>query len=117
MLFLGDAHDKVVFDSLRACGYSETNKLRLDLVKLSHHGSQYNTSSDFLELLDSPTYIVSTDGARHGLPNKRTVARVIKSTQGTVYFNYDHVVAPLLLNNEVEEYSFRLKVLDDEIRY
>lgn len=117
MLFLGDAHDKVVFDSLRACGYSETNKLRLDLVKLSHHGSQYNTSNDFLGLLDSPTYIVSTDGARHGLPNKRAVARVIKSTQGTVYFNYDHVIAPLLLNHEIEEYSSRLKVLDDEIRY
>lgn len=117
LLFLGDAHDKVVFDSLRACGYSETNKLRLDLVKLSHHGSQYNTSSDLLGLLDAPIYIVSTDGSRHGLPNKRTVARLIKSTQGNVYFNYDHVVAPLLLNHEIEEYSSRLKVLDDEIRY
>lgn len=117
MLFLGDAHDNVVCDSLRACGYSETNKIRLDLVKLSHHGSQYNTSSDFLNMLDSPAYIVSTDGTRHGLPNKRTVARVIKSTQATVYFNYDHVVSPLLLNCEVGEYSYRLKVLDDEIRY
>ncbi|MNC56119.1 hypothetical protein D3C75_1056930 [compost metagenome] len=106
-----------MFDSLRACGYSETNKLRLDLVKLSHHGSQYNTSSDLLGLLDAPIYIVSTDGSRHGLPNKRTVARLIKSTQGNVYFNYDHVVAPLLLNHEIEEYASRLKVLDDEIRY
>lgn len=117
MLFLGDAHDGVVSDSLRACGYSETNKLRLNLVKLSHHGSQYNTSSDFLGLLDSPIYIVSTDGSRHGLPNKRTIARIIKSTQGKVCFNYDHVVGPLLLTHEVEEYSSRLEVLDDEIRY
>lgn len=86
-------------------------------MKLSHHGSEYNTSSDLLGLLDSPIYIVSTDGSRHGLPNKRTIARIIKSTQGEVYFNYDQVIAPLLLNHEVEEYSSRLKVLDDEIRY
>lgn len=117
MLFLGDAHDGVVSDSLRSCDYSEKNKLSLDLVKLSHHGSEYNTSSDLLGLLDSPIYIVSTDGSRHGLPNKRTIARIIKSTQGEVYFNYDQVIAPLLLNHEVEEYSSRLKVLDDEIRY
>ncbi|WP_455824828.1 ComEC/Rec2 family competence protein [Pseudomonas graminis] len=117
MLFLGDAHDGVVYESLRACDHSKTNKLQLDLVKLSHHGSQYNTSSDLLEVLDSPIYIVSTDGSRHGLPNKRTIARIIKSTQGKVCFNYGHVVAPLLLAHEVEEYSSRLKVLDDEIRF
>ena len=117
MLFLGDAHEGVVCDSLRADEYSETNKLQLDLVKLSHHGSQYNTSIDLLGLLDSPIYIVSTDGSRHGLPNKRTIARIIKSTQGKVYFNYDHVVAPLLLAHEIEVYSSRLEVLDDEIRY
>ncbi|WP_409322261.1 ComEC/Rec2 family competence protein [Pseudomonas putida] len=117
MLFLGDAHDGVVCESLRASGYSETNKIQLDLVKLSHHGSQYNTSSDLLGLLYSPIYIVSTDGSRHGLPNKRTVARIIKSTQGKVYFNYHHVVAPLLLAHEIEEYSSRLEVLEDEIRY
>lgn len=117
MLFLGDAHDDIVCESLRAFNYSETNKLELNLVKLSHHGSQYNTSNDFLGLLDSPIYIVSTDGSKHGLPNKRTIARIIKSTQGNIYFNYDHVVAPLLLAHEIEEYSSRLEVLDDEIRF
>lgn len=117
MLFLGDAHADVVSKNLRACGYSETKKLKLDLVKLSHHGSQYNTSSELLQLLDSPIYIVSTDGARHGLPNKRAIARLIKSTQGKVLFNYDHVIAPLLLDHEVKEYSSRLEVLDDDIEY
>lgn len=60
---------------------------------------------------------MSTDGSKHGLPNKRTIARIIKSTQGNIYFNYDHVVAPLLLVHEIEEYSSRLEVLDDEIRF
>jgi len=117
MLFLGDAHDDVVSMSLRELGYSKTNKLKLDLVKLSHHGSQYNTSSELLQLVDAPIYIVSTDGSRHGLPNKRTIARVIKSTQGKLLFNYGHVIAPLLLDAEVEDYSSRLEVLDYDIKY
>ncbi|MDH0096547.1 MBL fold metallo-hydrolase [Pseudomonas sp. GD04158] len=117
MLFLGDAHDDVVSKSLRELGCSETNKLKLDLVKLSHHGSQYNTSSELLQMLDAPIYIVSTDGSKHGLPNKRTIARIIKSTQGKVLFNYDHVIASLLLANEVKEYSSRLEALNDDIKY
>lgn len=117
MLFLGDAHEGIVSKNLRNFGYSETKKLKLDLVKLSHHGSQYNTSSELLRLLDSPIYIVSTDGSKHGLPNKRTIARIIKSTHGKMLFNYEHVIAPLLLAHEIEVYSSRLEVLGDDIKY
>lgn len=116
MLFLGDAHDDVVSMNLRNLGYSSDNKLSLELVKLSHHGSQYNTSSDFLSMLDSPLYIVSTDGSRHGLPNKRTIARIIKNTSGKVAFNYENVIKKLLLDDEVEDFSSRLGMLDHEIR-
>jgi len=116
MLFLGDAHDQVVVDNLRALGYSDTNKLKLDLVKISHHGSQYNTSNEFLSLLDSPRYVISTNGRKHGHPNKRTIARIIKATDGNIFFNYDHVIPPLLLADEAEFYSSRLEELDDGIR-
>lgn len=116
MLFLGDAHDQVVVESLRSLGYSDANKLKLDMVKISHHGSQYNTSSEFLSLLDSPRYVISTDGSKHGLPNKRTIARIIKETDGNILFNYGHVISRLLLSNETKKYSSRLNVLDDEIR-
>ncbi|ABZ75100.1 conserved hypothetical protein [Shewanella halifaxensis HAW-EB4] len=117
MLFLGDAHDQVVAENLRAFGYSDTNKLKLDLVKVSHHGSQNNTSNEFLSLLDSSRYVISTNGSKHGLPNKRTIARIMKSTSGNVLFNYRDVITPLLLAHEIESYSSRLEVLDDEIRF
>ncbi|EII3115735.1 MBL fold metallo-hydrolase [Vibrio parahaemolyticus] len=117
MLFLGDAHDQVVVENLKALGFSETNKLQLDLVKISHHGSQYNTSSEFLSLLHSSRYIISTNGKRHGLPNKRTIARIIKETDGQICFNYSNVMKPLLLDHEVENYASRLEVLDKEIRF
>lgn len=117
MLFLGDANDHVVTKNLRALGYNETNKLKLELVKISHHGSQYNTSSEFLSILDSPCYVISTNGSKHGLPNKRTIARILKETEGDIYFNYSNVISPLLLAHEAESYSSRLKVLSDEIKF
>ncbi|WP_426370277.1 ComEC/Rec2 family competence protein [Pseudocolwellia sp. HL-MZ7] len=116
MLFLGDAHDQIVVDNIKELGFSETNKLKLDLVKISHHGSQYNTSSEFLSLLQSPRYVISTNGSRHGLPNKRAIARIIKETDGQICFNYSDVIKPLLLDHEVKGYSSRLEVLDKEIQ-
>ncbi|MGE6433933.1 ComEC/Rec2 family competence protein [Shewanella baltica] len=117
MLFLGDAHDQVVVESLRDLGFNEQNKLDLNLVKVSHHGSQYNTSSEFLSLLRSSRYIISTNGSRHGLPNKRTIARIIKETNGQICFNYNNVMESLLLDSEREEYAFRLEALDEEVRF
>lgn len=116
MLFLGDAHDQGVKENLRALGYSNANRLKVDLVKISHHGSQHNTSNELLAMLDCPRYVISTDGSKHGLPNKRTIARIIRTTNGTIYFNYDNVIPPLLLPHESKDYSSRLKVLDDEIQ-
>lgn len=116
MLFLGDAHNQSVVDNLRALGYSDTNKIKVNLVKISHHGSQYNTSSELLALLDSPCYVISTDGSKHGLPNKRTIARIIKSTNGIIFFNYENVISSMLSPHEAEHYSSRLKFLNDEMR-
>jgi len=114
MLFLGDAHDQVVVESIKGLGFSEANKLQLDLVKVSHHGSQYNTSSEFLSLLQSSRYVISTNGLKHGLPNKRAIARIIKGTDGQIYFNYSDVIKPLLLEHEVQDYASRLEALDEE---
>lgn len=116
MLFLGDSHDEIIVRNLRALGFSETKRLDLDLVKISHHGSQYNTSSEFLSLINTSRYIISTNGFKHGLPNKRTIARILASNEGNIYFNYERVIAPLLLRHESDTYFSRLKTLDEEIR-
>lgn len=114
MLFLGDAHDQVVADNLRVLGYSDCNRIKLDLVKVSHHGSQYNTSSETLSLIESICYVISTDGSKHGLPNKRTIARILKSTNGKILFNYEKVISKLRLPEKVT--ASRVEVLDSEIR-
>lgn len=117
MLFLGDSHDEIVVRNLRALKYSEQNKLEVELVKISHHGSKYNTSPEFLSLVKSRRYIVSTSGTMHGHPNKRTVARILAGKEGRICFNYGDVVAPLLLECEVGDYASRFEVLCADVRF
>ncbi|MGP5564990.1 ComEC/Rec2 family competence protein [Vreelandella alkaliphila] len=117
LLFLGDAHDETVVENLRSIGYSSEAKLTVDLVKVSHHGSQYNTSPEFLNLVDSGRYLISTDGSKHGLPNKRTIARILASNEnGKICFNYGEIIGQVLLDHEVEAYSGNFETLGKEIR-
>lgn len=116
MLYLGDSHDEIIVRNLRTLGFSEDKRLNLDLVKISHHGSQYNTSPEFLSLINTSRYIISTNGSKHGLPNKRTIARILASNEGKIYFNYERVIAPLLLKHESDTYSSRFETLGEEIK-
>jgi beta-lactamase superfamily II metal-dependent hydrolase len=118
MLFLGDAHDKTVVESLKSLDFSSEKKLSVDLVKISHHGSQHNTSTEFLEMIEAKKFLISTDGSRHGLPDKRTIARILSySEEGLIYFNYSCVIESLLLPSEISSYSCRLHSLTEKIEY
>lgn len=117
MLFLGDAHDKTTVANLQSLGFSKLNKLNVDLVKVSHHGSKGNTSVKFLSMINSKRFLISTNGLRYALPDKRTIARILASTEdGKVYFNYDAVIKSLLLKEEKGLYSKRLCKIDEVIK-
>ena len=85
-----DAHPGVIERSLRKRGYNERNRLRLDLLKLCHHGSKANTSPALLQITDCVRFAISTDGTKHGHPNPETMARIFindPERQKTLYFN------------------------------
>lgn len=89
MLFLADAHPSVIVASLTQLGYSKENPLKVDFVKVSHHGSKSNNSVDMLEMIDSKKYIISTNGDKHHHPNKQFLARLIHlKPTCEIYFNY-----------------------------
>lgn len=76
-LFLADAYAGTILNSLTKLGYSPTNPIRVDLVKVSHHGSRKNTSSELLECIDCENYMVSVDGPNtHQLPDKEALVRI-----------------------------------------
>ncbi|MCJ7932756.1 MAG: MBL fold metallo-hydrolase [Chryseobacterium sp.] len=89
-LFLADAHPSVVIEGLNKFGYNKHKPLHVELMKVSHHGSMYNTNKDLLEIVKTDNYLISSDATKHGLPNKRTIARIINNNPNTfIYFNYD----------------------------
>jgi beta-lactamase superfamily II metal-dependent hydrolase len=87
VLLSGDAHAEVICSSLAY--YWPTQKVKLNLLKVSHHGSQSNTSTDFLRRIECKRFAFSTNGKIHAHPDQATIARLIESTcNPELIFNY-----------------------------
>jgi beta-lactamase superfamily II metal-dependent hydrolase len=90
VLLGADAHPGVLARALRGLGYGPDNRLRLDLLKLPHHGSKANLSPELLSLIDCTHFAISTDGSRHGHPDREAIARLLVTDEErpkTLYFN------------------------------
>ena len=94
--FLGDAHPSVCVTGLLKLGYSKENPCKVDLVKISHHGSKHNCSEKLLHILNSEHYLLSTDGRAGRLPDKLTIAKMVKENKSIIiYCNYGWWKKPL----------------------
>jgi hypothetical protein len=90
-LLSADAHAPVLAESIRRLlRQRQTDKLKLNALKVSHHASQNNLSTEFLGLLDCPRYLVSTNGDHFAHPDREAIARIVKSggRRPSLYFNY-----------------------------
>ena len=95
ILFLADSFPAVVIESLINLGYSPTNKLKVNYMKLSHHGSKRNFDPRIFDYVECSHFIILANGIAHTFPNKWTLAQIItynhrlkKNT--TFYFNHDN---------------------------
>lgn len=95
ILFLADSRPEIILKKLTNLGYSVNKKLKVDFVKVSHHGSKNNTSNELLDIIDCNNFIISTNGgnnSRH--PSRETIARIIYhqernlDTKRNIFFNY-----------------------------
>lgn len=91
-LFLADAHPDVVAASLKRLLHERgAKRLKVDAVKVAHHGSKDNTDEALALLIESPRFLFSTNGAQFQHPDEEVVARFIDAAGGkpiTLYFNY-----------------------------
>jgi len=91
---LGDAFAPDIEKSLRLLADERGEKrLRLDALKLSHHGSDANLTDRLLDAIDCDTFLVSSDGIRHDHPGKQTVKRIVERVRARgvtprLVFNY-----------------------------
>jgi len=89
LLLTGDAHPSVIAATLERLGYTSGNPLAVDVLKLSHHGSQNNTSREMLEYLTYRHVLVSTNGERFSHPHPQSIARVVAGRKDVeLHFNY-----------------------------
>ncbi len=116
-LFLGDAHPSIIIDSLKKFEYSKENPINVEFLKVSHHGSCKNTNQELLELIKTDNYIISSNSEVHGLPNKRTIARLINhNTNAIINFNYDNVKKNILNEKDFEDFkNFKVKSISEWI--
>jgi hypothetical protein len=114
LLFLADSHPSIVINELRNLGYSKENKLHIDCVKLSHHGSKYNTNDELLSLIQCQKFIVCANGKnRYYFPHKEALSRVINNSERdfnqpiAIIFNYDNdVLRNIFTRDEFLTFNF-----------
>lgn len=93
VLMLGDADADIVADSIEAL--NRPLPLKVDYVKVSHHGSRNNISKRLLSMIDCNNYIFSTNGGtgRSYHPDRKTLALILRKENRNespinFYFNY-----------------------------
>lgn len=91
-LLTADAFPTVLAPALKALAAHRGIALpwKLDLVKLSHHGSRANTTTDLMHVVRATDTLVSTNGAIFGHPDAEGIARVVQGClpRSRLWFNY-----------------------------
>lgn len=89
-LFLADAHMSVVCASLRRLLSPGQQALRIDAVKMAHHGSRNNVTPELLDLVDAEHFLFSSNGDKFKHPDVQAVQAVIAGARRkpTLWFNY-----------------------------
>jgi len=91
LLFLGDAWADDVVTHLQALQTTGGPHV-FDAIKVSHHGSFHNTSVELLSIVDSPCFLISSDGSRHGHPHVEVLAEIVDRPapfKRQLIFNYE----------------------------
>ncbi len=90
VLLAADAHPSILASGLRALA-TAGSPYPIDLIKVSHHGAARNTSREFVEATTCLSFLISTDGSRHGHPDPQSIARILAFApkgRKTILLNY-----------------------------
>lgn len=107
VLWLADSHPSDIVDSLRELGYTESNRILCEWVKVTHHGSKANNSDELYSLINCENYLFSADGKnKHKLPTKESIARILRNENRdmnstyNIYFTHDNEVLRSIFSND-----------------
>ena len=119
ILFLGDAHPSTIEQELKR--RYKTDKIWFDAIKIAHHGSKGNTSPTLLQLIDSDTFFISTNGNKHSHPDLVTLSRIVcrpTETFRKLIFNYKTEVSNTLDNpNLSSQFNYTVQYAENAEAY
>lgn len=109
-LFTGDITPNRLEEIISRLYTRNKNKpVKLQIMKLPHHGSYRSLSKKILEKIDCENYVISTNSSKYYLPNKKTLMKVIKyganiDQHKNFYFNYGEALNKLNISEEDKAY-------------
>lgn len=85
ILLAGDARGDHLLEGLEVAGVLPPGgTMRVDVLKLPHHGSCRNVTTALLQRVLADTYVISADG-KHGNPDLETLERLTAAREGAAY--------------------------------
>ena len=79
-LLTGDARGDHLLSGLEQAGFVDKNSvLKVDVLKLPHHGSQNNVEPEFFRRVQARHYVISADGIKHDHPGEDTLEWLVSS--------------------------------------
>lgn len=107
LLFLGDAVSSQIRMELMNLGYSEENPIVIDACKVMHHGSEHNTSEEFIKVIDCKNFLIS---GKWGIqrPTKACLSRIVLNSTGPINFYCNYPCGKMFTDEEIENYAITI---------
>lgn len=115
LLFLGDANPDLIVEELVRLGYSKNEKLKVEMVKISHHGCRHNSGKDLFEMIECNCFLISTDGSGpYYHPDRETIARLSEYSRAsteqplTIFLNYNLDTSNFIGDEEAKKLNIKV---------
>lgn len=124
ILFMGDSNPDIVVNGFLEHYKGMSFPILFDAIKVSHHGSHFNTTIDLMRHADSAHYFF-TGGLEGKRPSEETIGRIVMKeipeglTKRTLHFNYNtSLVKELKDNKDLQgKYHFNVDSTKNEKKY
>jgi hypothetical protein len=78
ILLTGDARGDYIIDGLKKAKLLKNEKMKVDVLKVPHHGSEHNLEQGFFETVIADTYVFSANG-KYGNPDRDSLDWLIQA--------------------------------------
>jgi beta-lactamase superfamily II metal-dependent hydrolase len=121
ILFAGDGRGDHLLQGLKQCALLDSRgHLRVDVLKVPHHGSNRNTSRSFFRAVQADRYVISANG-RDGHPNLATLIWIVETARRQrreieiLVTNETPSTHQLLAEYPAEKYGYKLTVMGEGV--